>query len=65
MTEKFLKMHDVILVGVSYFKTSEGVVLTYKYIFEWLKLYGGFEFCSEVLFRKFINQLIFQIEVIK
>jgi len=55
----------VFTTGTNCFKTTDGGIITYKYIFEWLKMFDASEFCSELLFRKFINQLIFQIEVIK
>jgi hypothetical protein len=65
ISAKFLKMHNVSYIGNSYLQTKEGGVLTYRYIFEWLKKYGAVEFCSQSIFKKFIEQLIFETELSK
>jgi hypothetical protein len=61
---KFLKMHNVAYIGNEYFKTAQNGILTYSYVFQWLKTNGAPEFCSECLFKKFISQLVFEIEVV-
>lgn len=65
LSAMFIKTHEVSHIGTSYFKTSQKGILTYTYIFQWLKENGASEFCSEYLFKKFISQLIFEIEVIR
>lgn len=61
---RIIKEHDLYFVGCKYFKTKEDGIVTYNYLYNWLKINGYSEMCYKQNFYKLIEQIIFEIEIL-
>lgn len=60
---RIIKEHDIFFSGDGYFKTKTDGIITYNYLYKWLKINGFRELCFKPDFFKLINQISFEIEI--
>jgi hypothetical protein len=61
---KIIQEHDIVYAGDGYFKSKENGIITYNYLYNWLKINGYSEMCYKQNFYKLIEQIIFEIEIL-
>ena len=57
---RIIKDHDLIYSGEGYFKTKENGIITYNYLYKWLKKEQS-EMCLKSNFKKLIEQITFEL----
>lgn len=60
---RIIKEHELMYSGEGYFKTKTDGIITYNYIYRWLKINGLHEICFQTDFFKLINQINFEIKI--
>jgi hypothetical protein len=57
---KIIQEHDIVYAGDGYFKSKENGIITYNYLYKWLKKEQS-EMCFKSNFKKLIEQITFEL----